>query len=365
MKGGISIPPLRDLPPGRLAQRREHLLFQITSDRGSRARLRPSRWGTPSRRRRMLVFAAATLVVVIGTASAFGVRAFLLDKGFIGLPPEGATPSSPENAELVVNFYGRSSTLGGSLSRVWVYADGRMIWHREGEVPEGANERTSGFLEQRLTPAGVELLLSEVLATGLFRDDLTLLSRRFGEHDSVWGRIEVRNGDRLISVDWEDPNIDLMKDDGTIATPEQVSALLRVDALVTDAAAWLPASAWEVKKIRAYVPSRYAVCFAEAGSPLAIEPSYFLPLLPETAQVLLRAREFAPAPWGGPACTDLTTEEARALGEALKAAGLEQFKDRRIDPYVLAYRLEIPGPIRAIIFEPYLPHGEITCSACG
>jgi hypothetical protein len=368
MKGALPIPPLRDLPPGRLAQRSAHLLFEIAPDRESRgasARRWPSRWGRPSRRRLTLVLAAATLLVVIGTASAFGVRALFLDRGFIGLPPEGATPSSPENAELVVNFYGRSSTLGGSLSRAWVYADGRMIWHREGQVPEGANKSTSGFLEQRLTPEGVELLRSKVLASGLFRDDLTLLSQRFGQHDSVWGTVRVRNGNRLISVDWEDPGIDLQKDDGTIATPEQVNALVRVDALVTNAAAWLPASAWEDRKIRAYVPSRYAVCLAEAGSPLPIEPSSFLPLLPETAQVLLRAREFAPAPWGGPPCTDLTTEEARALGQALTAAGLEQFKDRRIAPYVLAYRLEIPGPTRAIIFEPYLPHGEITCSACG
>ncbi len=368
MKGDLSIPPLRDLPPGRLAQRSEHLLFEITRERESRgalARVWPSRWGRPRRRRLMLVLAAAALVVVMGTASAFGVRAFFLDKGFIGLPPEGATPSSPENAELVVNFYGRSTTLGGPLSRVWVYADGRMIWHREGEVPEGANERTSGFLEQRLTDEGVELLRSEVLSTGLFGQDRTLLSRRFGQHDSVWGTIKVRNGNRLISVDWKDPSISLEKDDGTIATPEQVSAVVRVDALVTDAAAWLPARAWEVKKIRAYVPSRYAVCLAEAGPAPPLEPSSFLPLLPEPAQGMLRARKFAPPPWGGFPCTDLTTEEARALAEALNAAGLEQFKDRRVTPYVLAYRLEAPGRIRAIMFEPYLPHGEITCSGCG
>ena len=29
MKGDFSIPPLRDLPPSRLAQRREHLLSEI------------------------------------------------------------------------------------------------------------------------------------------------------------------------------------------------------------------------------------------------------------------------------------------------------------------------------------------------
>jgi hypothetical protein len=311
-------------------------------------------------RRRLVVLAAAALVVGVGTASAFGtVREFFLDRGFIGLPPLGATPSTPESGELVVNFYGRSTTLGGALSRVWIYADGRMIWHREGEVPQGANRHTSGFLEQRLTPEGVDLLQSEVLATGLFGHDLTLLSQRFREHHSVWGRVQVRNGNRLIGVDWKDPRLDREKDEGTIATPGQVSALVQVDALVTDAASWLPASAWEIREIRAYVPSKYAVCFA--GRPL-MEPSRLLPLIPEPARGLLRAREFAPHEWSGH-CSDLSTEEARALREALDAAGLEQFKGA--ERYGLTYRLEVPGSLQIIAFEPYLPHGEFTCSPCG
>ncbi len=346
-------------------------------DRASLDRILPSTPGTADwndvmsrfradqgrRRRRVVVLAMAALVVGVGTASAFGtVREFFLDRGFIGLPPQGATPSTPGSGELVVNFYGRSTTLGGPLSRVWVYADGRMIWHREGEVPEGANKRTSGFLEQRLTPEGVELLRAEVLSTGLFDHDITLLSQRFGELNALWGFVQVRDGDRLIRVNWEAPSLNPEKDDGTIATPEQVSALVRVDALVTDAASWLPASAWEVRKIRAYVPSRYAICLAVGGPGPPIEPSRILPLLPERAQDLLRARPFAP--WGG--CTDLTTAEARALGDALIAAGLEQFRDdQRIDLSVLAYRLEISGRIGAVFFEPYLPHGEFTCSPCG
>jgi hypothetical protein len=46
------------------------------------------------RRRRLLVLAAAALVVVVATASAIGsVRDFILDRGFIGLPPVRATAS--------------------------------------------------------------------------------------------------------------------------------------------------------------------------------------------------------------------------------------------------------------------------------
>jgi hypothetical protein len=362
MKGDLSIPPLRDLPPGRLAQRSEHLLFEITRERESRGvlpRLWPSRWGRPSRRRLMLVLAAAALVVVIGTASAFGVRVFFLDKGFIGLPPEGATPSSPENAELVLFYWGPVPGDWGK-SRFWVYADGRLISLREANRPEGANPHSTGYLEQRLTPNGVELLRSEIVSIGLIGDELgdpidtdddfaigsDAIPSETTEPVPSYSMLQVRDGDQLYRV-------------------SRVGDLDRLVARLTDPASSLPASAWEVRKIRAYVPSRYAVCFAEAGSPVPIEPSYIMPLLPEPAQVLLRTREFAPAPWGGPPCTDLTTEEARALGEALNAAGLEPFKGRRIAPYVLTYRLETPGPIRVILFEPYLPSGEIPCSACG
>ena len=79
----------------------------------------------------------------------------------------GATPSAPASGELVVHWEGRSATHArgphvAPMVRAWVYADGRMIWSREGSVPEGANEFTSGYLEQRLTPEGVELLRSAV-----------------------------------------------------------------------------------------------------------------------------------------------------------------------------------------------------------
>ena len=121
MKGDLSIPPLRDLPPNRLAQRREHLLSEIAQP--------PARSSLP--RRRLLALVAAALIVVIGAASAIGgVRAFFLDRGFIGVPPEGATPSTPESGDLVLDFYGYSQAHGGAAARVWVYADGRVIWDR-------------------------------------------------------------------------------------------------------------------------------------------------------------------------------------------------------------------------------------------
>ena len=62
MRGDHLIPPSRDLPPGRLVERRAHLLSEIAE--------RPARRLHP--RRLALVLVAAALVLVVGTASAFG-----------------------------------------------------------------------------------------------------------------------------------------------------------------------------------------------------------------------------------------------------------------------------------------------------
>ena len=70
-------------------------------------------------------------------------------------------------------------------------------------------------------------------------------------------------------------------------------------------------------------------------------------------------------------CSDLTTEEARALAEALDDGGQQGgFGDNRgpARTYRLEYRFDVPGPSREtidIFLEPYLPHGEWTCSPCG
>jgi hypothetical protein len=409
MKGDYSIPPLRDLPLGRLGQRREHLVFEITSERESRgalARLWPARWGRPGRRR-VFALVAAALVVAVGTASANGsVRDFILDRGFVGVPPEGATPSSPEKGELVVVWLGRSATLpkqvvhvdipcglppcaAHPLVRTWVYADGRIIWSRSGSsVPEGANELTSGYLEQRLTPEGVELVRSAV--SRLFDRSRALLetvpapfpgvgdlgsSYLLVPQDYGWGLVEVPRGDRLVRLAWEDD----WGGDGksgrveTIATPEQLSALRRVDALLTDPASVLPPSAWAVRKVRAYVPSHYAVCI-DTSPPK--DASQLLSLLPARAAELLRGKSSTSSEGDVvdgalgvldrmvTLCYKLATEEAREVADAL--SGLDQ--DPRWLRHTLAYRVAAGAhdwEATAIWFEPYFPHGHYTYSASG
>jgi hypothetical protein len=360
MKGEISIPPLRDLPPGRLAQRREHLLFETTRERKSRGALAHpwrSRSGRPGRRR-LLVLAAAMLVVVVGTASALAVRAFFLDRGFIGLPPQGATPSTPESGELEIFYW--VGDPGGNLgrSRAWVYADGRLLWLRGGgdlNLTAGANRFSSGFLEQRLTPEGVELLRSEILSAGEFGH---------GPLHDPFPTIDVHNVGHLLSVD-------------------RASDLERLEARLSDPASWLPASAWADRETKAYVPSRYSVCYGTSPPTRVTEPSRILSVLPAAAADMLRGKDrtpfhglYKPAPLEirpiTDYCSDMTIDEARTLAKALEDAGPTKKADPdgtfRTDYFRLEYEFEGPAQGRegvSIYFEPYLPHGEIICSPCG
>jgi len=360
------------------------------------------------RRQRAIVLAVATLVVAVGTASAIGsVRDFFLDRGFIGLPPEGATPSAPEGGELVVQwagFTGRHAAGTHAIRRAWVYADGRFIWDRRehdadprGGIPEGANQLISGYLEQRLTPEGVEIVRSAVAEVfDRSRSLLETVPPDSGPLDGAPGRLalfipagadvagfdlEAPDGDRLARLEMVGVDADFAREhhQGTIATPEQLSALRRVDALLTDAASTLPASAWAVRAVRAYVPSHYAACIDT--TPPKDAPQV-LSMLPARAAELLRDKprtgfgaDLQEGREGGKVvvigrshtyCFRLTTEQAREVAAAL--SGLE--REPGWDSFALAFRVTpspVPEPVpqpglTKIWFEPYFPDGRLTFS---
>ena len=200
-------------------------------------------------------------------------------KGAMELPPDGATPSTPASGELVVSMWSRGRT--GWDGWVYVYADGRLIWQRRGPLP------ATGWLEQRLTPEGVELVQAEILSTGLFDPaqspsatdpDRPPPGSELGYGWPSYGDIQVRNGGRLIFVPGRP---------GQAWMPE----FDRLQQRVAELQSWLPSSAWEDREIRAYVPSRYAICPYRFTAPLGW--SRILPLLPPSAQEL-----FADArPW--------------------------------------------------------------------
>jgi hypothetical protein len=329
-------------------------------DRTNLDRILPSSTGSPDwddvlsrsrahlgRRRRLVVALAAAALVAAGTASAFGsVRDFVRGVGFIGLPPQGATPSAPESGQLVLFYWGPApgnsdyGQYGVGKSRIWVYADGRLVFLREAAIREGANRLFTGFLEQRLTPEGAELMRSEIASMPSGGEPVP-----FGIH------IDVRNGDRLVRVD-------------------RAGDLEQLIARITDPASWLPASAWADREISPYVPSRYVVCYG--GRPQRIEPFRILGLLPASAEGLLRAKDREEQGSGGFYCSDATTEEARVLAEALDDGGTDQDAvgdDRGSErAFHLVWHFEVPGSsdeTADIFIEPYLPHGEWTCSPCG
>jgi hypothetical protein len=255
-------------------------------------------------------------------------------EGINGLPSEGATPSTPESGELVVEL----------RDHVWVYADGRVI----SRVYLPTLEPYSGLVEQHLTPEGVEFLRSNVLSTGLFDRDLNFV--RGGYSFSI----QVRVGDRLVFVGLGPSRVAWRGRDSVEATPGQATALESLYALLTDPTSW-PASVWADQQIRAYVPTRYSVC--SRGFP-EVEPSRVLALLPEPARDLLGAGYMKTdgIHKASVDCSQMTTEEARALAGILDAAsGLAPFPGwlRRSleDP-------EVPGSLIVIGFEPVLPHGE-------
>ena len=312
-------------------------------------RQRLERFGfVPARRRRLVVVLAAVALATALTAAGWAiVREVVLDKGFVGLPPVGATPSAPESGELVIQYrIDTDGRKGTGEARAWVYADGRLITLRR------------GFLEQRLTPDGVELLRSEIVSAGL---------EHYQPAPGPWihNVIQVRIGDRLAGYHANFPE--------------------RLRGRLADPASWLPASAWEDRQIRAYVAPRYAIKYV--ALPKTLERSRILSLLPPPAEDMLRSKD-AVAEYGqqgSPAfppllpitayVSDLTTKEARALAQALDEAGLK--RDERSGE--LVYSFEIPGtsvdpprpekgPVRNevfIFFWPYLPNGESICTECG
>ena len=345
------------LAPEPLSGNWDEVLDRAGMARNGRQRFERSRAVRGRRRRLVVVLAALAVAAAVATAGLAIVREVVLHKSFIGLPPLGATRSAPESGELVIQYWANIQ------GRVWVYADGRLI-----------TLRSSGFLEQRLTPEGVELLRSEIVSTAVLAPDNRLYGYLHSapmppprgcrpsyfhacEHMPPFhAPMQVRNGDRLFYVEH-------------VSNPERLAERL------ADPASWLPASAWKDRQIRAYVASSYAISYF--AQPQKLERSRVLSLLPAAAEDLLRAKDAVSEPWLPTPhyVSDLTTEEARALAQALDDAGLKPQKRAN----ELFYVFEIPGTsldrpfpeggqvgnVVFIYFEPTLPDGEHVCSQCG
>ena len=319
------------------------------------------------RRRRMVVLAIAALAAAVTTASALGVRAFVLEKSFIGLPPEGAIPSSPERGKLVLDYVGAGRPEGkNGKMKSWLYADGRRVWIQN-----------AGYLEQRLTPEGVELLRSEALSTGHWTDEPPppLVPNcgpgvPVGTDGCVPPMPPPAPDEPYTLPGWL--NV-VSPEAGRLTRVDRARDLDRLVKRLSDPGSWLPASAWARRQPRAYVPARFWVCYGTWRADAQSTPAEILSLLPPTAADILRGRPTTKNEtlFGGPrvyrtvsdTCSDLATEDGRRLAAVLVAGGWEQEQGFGGS----AYHLGPSAPDRQTVhvyFEPYLPHGEIGCQAC-
>lgn len=266
--------------------------------------------------------------------------------GLDGLAPEGMPPSLPVSGEIVVSFF--FGHTGGDMGRfhVNVYEDGRMLWLRLGDPSLGTS--STGWIEQRLTPEGVEAMRTEVLATGLFEADTHFT----GGRGLFFGDIKVQDGARVVRVTWGDIGVD--EPPGMVPTEAQVSALNRLDARFADPASWLPPDAWRDPEMRPFVPSRYSACFGGEGASLGLGES--LAPLPPMARHDIRAqgpRRYEYTNLVGTFsywCTSLATDDAHALAAGLDAG---DHTSRREDTFGLSYTFGVPEVWLNI--EPTLP----------
>jgi hypothetical protein len=200
-----------------------------------------------------------------------------------GLPPEDAEPSGRETSELVAEAHEIH------VGNVYVFEDGLVVINSE----DGLGYMPGGFIEQRLSPKGVELVRSGVIQA----------------YDFIcFKKLRVPNN---LAIGCQGP---LHK---------------------------IPPSAWEDSTLRPYVPYRYAICGIED-----------LQMLPVPAQDLLRGKEATfDVLWArqGAECFDVTTEEARTLDAILADAGFVSEGNGRWN--------SLDSELVEVGYEPILPHG--------
>jgi len=252
-----------------------------------------------------LVFALAFALVVAAAGSA-SAKLDSRPTHFAAFPAAGVKASTPTTGRLLI-------ALRPTATTTWnVYADGRVIWQKWNSsldatvVPDGATRLDTGYVQQRLTPEGVQLLRMKLLATGLFEHNLRLALGR--HHDWVLHRL--RKGKRLVTVDGVDSPDPSWNERFAKVTAAQTSALWQNKEFVAHPARWLPARAWADRRIRAFVPARYVVAVDRGYPDLSKLP-------PPARKALVQYKDIRRH-----ACQILTTGHARALLQAFAKAGI-------------------------------------------
>jgi hypothetical protein len=249
-----------------------------------------------------------------------------LPDGLTLLPPEGATPSAPETGQLLAPL----------PIPIWVYEDGRVISAR---YP--THDHWTGFLEQRLTPEGVELVRAEILALeplSFVGTDGRVYACRGGT-----GNYTYEDGSRDVCESPGDgPNVGSVDPTNMYADHPQYQ---RLSELQYGAPSWLPASAWADPEPKPYAPTTYQVQIS--GDMAAMRTA----LPPEIAALLTRPEQ-CPFPSFGSntLCFRVTTEEARVIAAPVRPLEPNKYDEISVDGGIFAGY--------SFAFPPYLPHGS-------
>jgi hypothetical protein len=265
---------------------------------------------------------------------------------FAGLPPVGARASLPADGTLVFHIGPHSV---GDEPGISVFADGRIIWQRWSSagdplvIPEGADPFQTGYVQQRLTTRGVQLLLARILRTGeaagLFRRNLELGHEAHG----MGFRYTVCNDGHLVYAEVLSP--EYLQHPPTMVTAAQMSALAEISSIVADPSSVVPANAWADRTIRPYVPSRYDLMW-DRSQPNASK-------LPSPAKEAL-ARLLPDADRG------ITTDQARALLAAFAQSGVKVLNNHALH---LSFELPaVSSPTTEVALRIGLPGSPLSDS---
>jgi hypothetical protein len=263
-----------------------------------------------------------------------------------GIAPEGATPTDPSPAELLLSL---ESTITGSGTTLRIYEDGRVLRMRLFDA--SISPASSGFVERHLTPDGIDHVRSIVLETGLFDHDL-VLSRETSFFD-----LTLRYDGRPVRVVWA-RTVDWGLGPAREATPEEAQALTELDRQLQQPDG-LPAWVWADSE-RVYVPALNAVCLRSL--PLPTSPTHLWEGLPDDVVSFVTAADHSPRDGSGNAsCAWLTIDDTHELVRLLDRAGLER-APQSVRHSWLRYELRdwtVPGNEIWIMFGPVLPDGEV------
>ena len=239
----------------------------VEPDRGGEALIEEAKQHARRRRRRVAVTGIVAALAVVGaTVLGFGF-ARSTPAGGPELPVARAdlVPAYPvASAELVASLYTHWS-VGAGDHWIYVYDDGRVVSHGR------------GWVQQRLTPDGVELLRAGIIASGILAPGRYTDAQDWGPGAFVQLRV-----DGVLTVAWRPGPAD---DDAVDTFDRSIRHLIGFEN-------WLPAEAWAQRETTAYEPSGYAVC-ADGGRrslfATAPERDAVLAHLPEAAAAVLAA----------------------------------------------------------------------------